>query len=317
MRRHLTISMASLIASAVVVSGCATASFSPPSTNLVNVMEARGSSRSLTKSCQPYEQTTIIKQTGKKDKKVPIKIGRSAEDAILLADNFIYEYRCASHSAGNSRQVFEVPGLLTGIGTATALALGAGSDVAIAGGSATALFDGGKDYYAPLGKAAIYDSALDAQLCIKSAALGIKPFSTSADDKLGVSEAERESAEGSYFSAERQFFGLVSTALLNVERIAASRLRSSAKYDPAGIVAQIEKLAEEAKEKKDKLKKLSDDPESTEEHKSALAMVETNDTTKNKSTTEKKAIATTVAEGLTQNDLLHTKLQQCVLRAQI
>lgn len=296
-------------AAALATSGCATASFSPPSTNLLNEMQVRGSNSSVLKSCRPYERT--VGGDGE-DKNDPIEIKRTADGAITLANNFIYEYRCASHSAGNSRQVFEVPGLLTGIGTATALALGAGSDVAIVGGATTALLDGAKDYYAPLAKAEIYDKALDAHICIKSTALGVKAFSTGSDKALGLSESLKDGTDVGYFSAERQFFELVSSALLNVERIAASRLRNSAKYDPAGLIAQIEKIAKEVEEKKEAAKKgaLPPDPtDMTQVQKTAQAVVEDNPGTKTLLGNAKSDVVQTVAQAITKNDLLQSELQ--------
>lgn len=299
-------------------SACSTASFSPPATNLLNEMQVRGGNGTFLKPCRPQEKRVAVSG---KEKKQPVAIKRTADGAIVLANNFIFEFRCASHSAGNSRQVFEVPGLLTGIGSATAIALGASSDVAIAGGAATALFDGAKDYYAPVGKAVIYDSALDAQLCIKSAALDIKPFSTSSDKALKLTEKLQKDATQSnviYFSAERQFFELVSTALLSVERIAASRLRTIAKFEPEGILAQAEKLAKEVEEKENKAKTAATDPKNSEMRGAAEAIVDENKTTAAISNTKRRdEIVDTVTQALTQNELMHAKLQQCVLRAKI
>lgn len=253
----------------------------------------------------------------------PIPIKKSADDALKLTDNFIYYYRCASHSAGNGRQIFEVPSFLALVGTTTAAAFGAGKDVVIAGGAANATLDGGKDYYSPLQKAAIYDSALDAYLCIKSVASGTKPFAVGADDALSGTTDKALSEKAGYFSAERQFFEMVSAALFSVERVAGDRIRNSANYDPAGVVAQIKNLSKEVEEKKDERDTGADqsglnpgnDATGTSEAKTnaATQIVEKQaDSTQNKA-----AKVGAVKTALSELDIMQSELQLCVVRAKL
>ncbi|MBA4752446.1 MAG: hypothetical protein H2055_09505 [Sphingopyxis sp.] len=55
-------------------------------------------------------------------------------------------------------------------------------------------------------------------------------------------------------SLHEQYFEMVSSGLLSVERILANRLKSAGKYDPAGLQAEIEKLLDEKKAADDKVK---------------------------------------------------------------
>lgn len=335
---------------AVALSGCATASFSPPSTNIVNEMEVRGSNFSFAKRCKPQERTRDGSTDISRSNLFPL--GKDADGAIALANNFIYEYRCAAHSAGNSRQAFEVPGLLAGIGSAAALAFGAGSDVAIAGGVATASADGAKDYYAPLKKAEIYTSSLDAFLCIKSTSVGVEPFIISGETvarkaagnpptNKGAATPEgarSTSREKSYFSPERRYFELVSSALFTVERISATRLRNSANYDVAGVIAQIEQI-------KEKIEKAESSETENANNRNAEAIIENNgdaggsdggnttvdkkdqaakdknevDDTKNGSTIAQNttANARVLGSSLTKLEILKPKLEKCILRAKL
>lgn len=289
-------------------------------------MEVQGSNSSWSKRCRPEEKE--IPKTATNPDGVS-KILPNATGAISLADNFIYEFRCASHSAGNSRQAFEVPGMLAGIGAATALALGAGSNVAIGGAAATSLADGSKDYYAPITKAEIYGSALDAFLCIKSTAVGVSPFMISGEKAIGAKAttlkgAAAKPAGASYFSPERRYFELVSTALFTTERIAASRLRNSARYDAAGVVSQL----------KDKLNEIeeAESDDNTEENERTAAeltsgsiVVETegvdpdtgSQNTTTKVRTDPAGDAAVVADSLNQLDVLKPQLDICILRAKL
>lgn len=229
---------------AASLGGCATTSFAPPSVNLENAMFTRGSNR-LVQSCRPY----------KRDPKVPI--GHDVAGTLALIDNFVLSYRCAAHSSANGRQIFEVPTLLTAAGAATAVAFGAGADVAIAGGAATALLGAGKGYYSPQEKAAIFDSALDALLCIKTEAVAIDAFTVGAiaatETQTGAQvtatlAATRVSPPGGVaVSAEERYFQAVQAALLSVERVLATRLSRVGRFDTAGVIAEIKLLEEESK----------------------------------------------------------------------
>lgn len=157
----------------------------------------------------------------------------------MLIDNFVDAYRCAAHSAGNGRQWFEVPSFLALTGAATATILGAGETVPVIAGAANQILPGGKAYYVPQQKAEIFDHALDAILCIKTEAVGVPAFSTDLEGRV---LRDGGSVEVSF---EEQYFHLVAAALLSVERAMAQRLSTVGKFDPAGVVAEIEKLKKE------------------------------------------------------------------------
>lgn len=278
------------------LSGCASTSFAPPSTNLANEMEVRGSNSSWGARCMPNERLNP-------STKAPIPIEHTAAGSQILIDNFIYTYRCRAHSAANGRQGFEIPSILIAAGSATALALGAPSEVAIGGGAATSLLGSGKSYYAPQAKAEIFDSALDALLCIKTEAVGIDPITIDA-----ISAAEKEGASGIAsaargiitFSAEERYFSSISAALLSVERVLAQRLSTVGTFDPTGVVTEIKALAAEEEELKTESQAIA-----TDQAKALLKNAAS-------SSTEAK-----IAQTIVKLDILQPKLQQCVVRAKI
>lgn len=290
-------SVAIILLGAFGMSGCSTLSFAPPPVNIANEMEVEGSNLSHSRRCMPEQ-----KLSGSD----PIPIGKDAEGAMTLTNNFIYYYRCASHSAGNGRQAFEIPAFLTLVGTATAAAFGAGSDVVIAGGAANATLDGAKDYYAPMTKASIYDSALDAFLCIKSTAAGVQPFVIGGQNAVKTRDALAAANVEGYFEPERQYFELVSSSLFTVERIAADRIRSTGRYDPAGVVAQIQTLSQDVRD-------AQSDENSTSNAQAAGQIVQTQGATGG-DTAQQKGAVTAAISGL---DILQPKLELCVLRAKL
>jgi hypothetical protein len=243
--------------SAIIVAGCSTTSFSPPSVDFVNVVEVRGSNRFFFKTCNPNERGTSTKITEKDRERLVFTPERITEDVIgagHLIDNFAFVYRCTSHQAADGRQAFEIPSFLLAAGGATAIALGAGSSTAIATSAGSVLFNGAKSYYAPRQKAAIVDSALDAVLCIKSEAAGISPYSLQVTSALQQSVASVAAATGRRpdgpsvtITAEKQFYDLILGALLSTERVLATRLSNVGSFDPAGTIAEIEKLSSEIK----------------------------------------------------------------------
>lgn len=272
------------------LSACATTSFAPPSVNLENETAVRGSNYSIGQRCQPYERKTDGET---------IPITRDATGARRLIDNFIFMYRCRAHAAANGRQMFEVPALLTGIGTATAAAFGAGPDVAIAGGAATALFSAGKSYYDPKTKAEIFDSSLDALLCIKAVAAGVDPITlgqvASLQEQNGLTT--RSGGDGVRISSDEQYYELVAASLLSVERVLAQRLRTVGTFDPAGVIAEIEKLKEQKEEKQAGAEKIAP----------SQAALLTNDA----------ATKQVVADTIIKLETLQPKLQECVVHAKI
>ncbi len=276
-----------------MLAGCATTSFAPPSANLTNVMETRGSNRSIGQSCKSFE-----KLSGNE----PVPIDETVDGARSLINNFILLYRCRAHSAANGRQIFELPSFLTAVGTITATALGAGSNVSIAGGSAASILNGGKNYYDPKGKADIFDGSLDALICIKMEAVGIDGFSI----KKVQDETKKQIATlapagnilGIEVGPETQYFDLVSSSLLSVERILAQRLSAVGVFDPAGVVAEIKQLSDEI-----------------EEANSSVAVGEAQNKAQpfGLSAAEKATAARTFLE----INALRPKLQSCVVRAKL
>jgi len=215
-----------------LLSACTTTSFAPPSVDLEYETMVHGSNFSVGQRCM---------SSRRQNEGGDILIARNATGAQRLIDNFVYRYRCASHAAANGRQGFEVPALITGVGTAAAAAFGAGPNVAIAGGTATALLSGGKDYYAPQPKAAIYDSALDAVLCIKMTAAGVDPFTV---DKIGAIEGGTSSIDIPV-TTDQRYYETIAAALFSVKRVLAQRLSVVGTFDPAGVIAEIKALEKE------------------------------------------------------------------------
>lgn len=289
-----------------LLAGCATTSFAPPSVNLENEMAVRGSNYSFGERCMPNERL----RSGQ-----PVPIAETVAGTQALINNFIYLYRCRAHSAANGRQAFEVPALLVGIGTAAAMAFGAPADVAIAGGATTAGLNAGKNYYSPKQKAAIYDNALDALLCIKTEAVGIDPLALGAISSIesgGVNGRSLVAGGGVAVTAEQRYFALVSASLLSVERVLAQRLSNVGSFDPAGVIAEIKTLAEEARQK-------TEDAEATADNQAQALMADGSKT--GSSAGAKSAVAATdqdkIAQTIVLVETLQPKLQQCVVRAKI
>jgi hypothetical protein len=291
--------------------GCATASFAPPSTSLIYELEAAGSNSSWGARCMPTPKTQNNEYSDNPADFV--RIAHTAAGSQKLIDNFIYTYRCRAHSAANGRQGFEIPSLLIAAGSATALALGAPSEVAIGGGAATSVLSTGKNYYAPQAKAEIFDSALDALLCIKNESNGIDAISIDT-----ISTAEKGGAKGGQakrnnlitISADERYYSAISAALLSVERVLARRLSVVGTFDPSGVVAEIKALtAEEEKVE-------------TESIKSAMGQANAllSDGSRGDNGAKLAAQSTTaakVAQTIVKLDTLQPKLQQCVVRAKI
>ncbi|PTS74378.1 hypothetical protein DBR17_17175 [Sphingomonas sp. HMWF008] len=208
-----------------------------------------------------------------------------------------------------------MPALLVGLGTATAMAFGAPADVAIAGGATTAGLNAGKSYYSPKQKAAIYDNALDALLCIKTEAAGVDPLTLGAISSIEAGGANSRSlvADGGVVvTVEQRYFAIVSASLFSVERVLAQRLSNVGSFDPAGVIAEIKTLAEEARKK-------TEDAEATSDNQAKALAADGSKV--NALGSAKSAVATTdqtkVAQTIVQIESLQPKLQQCVVRAKI
>ena len=205
-----------------LLTGCATFSFAPPSVNL----EKRVSAASST-SCTATPGSELVNDHN------------SVEGTLFLIDNYAQAYGCALATTSNGRQLFQIPSHLAALVGVGGAAFGGGKDLALSAGIAASAFNSGNAYWAPQDKAVVIDSAYDAILCIRAEAVGM-PFIETRDGK----PAEIEEAGGKTISidARWRFYGLISAALRQVDRLAASRLRSIGKFDPAGLVAEIEAL---------------------------------------------------------------------------
>tara|TARA_R110002096_G_scaffold147065_7_gene306605 strand:- start:1397 stop:2167 length:771 start_codon:yes stop_codon:yes gene_type:complete len=256
-------------------------------------METRGSNRSVSQSCKSFEKLS----SGQ-----PIPILETVDGARSLINNFILMYRCRAHSAANGRQIFEIPAFLTAVGTITATAFGAGSDVSVAGGSAAAVLNGAKGYYSPKQKADIFDSSLDALICIKMEAVGIDGFEIKKVQQEAAKQAKaagnKGRSNGVEIGPETQYYDLISASLLSVERVLAQRLSAVGVYDPAGVVAEIKQLSEEIAE-----------AESVPSVSAAQ-----NKTQPMQLSASEKATAT---QTLVEIKSLRPKLQSCVVRAKL
>lgn len=270
------------------LAGCATTSFAPPSVNVTRADVGRNAYV----SCRPGSNGTTIRQD------VP--------GALQLIDNFVDAYRCAAHAAADGRQAFEVPSFLSLVGSAAAVALGAGPDVAIIGGIGNSVFSGGKAYYDPQAKTDILNHSVAALICVQMEAVGVKAF-----DVTQASAAERGGAGGLLSGAmaggggtitvtsEQQYYRLVASALMDIERLTANRLTRVGHFDAASVQAEIEKLAKEREEKENAL----DAPPSPDAALAASLMGADIGT---------QAL---VQEVHLEIDVLRTALQQCVTRA--
>jgi len=166
------------------------------------------------------------------------------EGALHIVDNYRLAYNCAFRDLASGRQAFEVPSALALAGGATAVALGAGADVAIGTGAAASLFNRGNSYYVPKSKAQILTAALDAVICIKREASGVGIAVTNGAVPLAGFVAP--AGVGTvYLAPERQYYQLVTANLQTVHALLGERLRSVGSYSPSAIADDIRKLSEE------------------------------------------------------------------------
>lgn len=252
--RHILLTSVALVG----LSGCATTSFAPPQVRMDREVRATNSQTFFNAVCTPSDL-----------KNYP-KIRRDTQGALLLISNYVLVYRCQADRAAEGRQFFEVPGFLAVAGGAVAAALGAGTNVAIGTGAASAILGQGKSYYAPKDKAVVLNDGVDALLCVQNEAVGIDaytlkalsnaqqatgvgtvgpPAPTVAGDETDTPNPPAPEGPEVYISAQRQYFEMVRTALIAVERVVASRLSNAGKqFDTAGVLAEMEKYKAEQKE---------------------------------------------------------------------
>lgn len=230
--------IAAVILAAGLTSACSTTNFATPNVNLAQRLEADSS-----RICRPSTKNDAITTP-------------SVDNARALIENFILVYRCRSREAANGRQMFQLPAFVASVGAAAAGAFGGGSDWGLAGVLGSSVANAGNAYYAPQRQAEIFDSSLDALLCIKTEAVGIDPITIKeANEEAEALDEESGGGEGDdggsavHTSPAAQYYDLVKTALFSVERVTAQRLRTVGSFDPAGVVAEITALNEKAKEK--------------------------------------------------------------------
>jgi len=248
-----------------------------------------------------------------------IFISETVTGAQYLIDNFVHNYRCTANAAADGRQVTDIPAFLSLVGTSAAVAFGAGSDTAIAGGVANGIFANAGKYWAAQKKAEILNQSLDALLCIKTEAVGISAVTLAA-----ISETQNKGAKalmrvgaddpgaGVTVSAEKQYFDLVSASLMAVERITAQRLSvAGSPFDAESVIKQIQDVGKE--------RDAAEAPGSPAEQQ---ARAETQQVQQlNSRTTSSLTLAGTPTSEITTAFLklntLQPRLQQCVLRAKI
>jgi hypothetical protein len=322
---------------ALALSGCATTSFAPPQVRMDHEVRATNNQTFFNAICTPSNLNSYP------------RIDRDTEGALLLISNFVLTYRCQADRAAEGRQFFEVPGFLATAGGAVAAALGAGTNVAIGAGATGAILSQGKSYYAPQDKAVVLNDGVEALLCIQNEAVGIDAYTlkalSNAQAATGVGSAgppaptmtgmtdniKIPAPEGPeiYVSAERQYFEMVRTALIAVERIVAQRLSNSGKpFDTAGVIAELEKAKAEEKEAKEGPAVTAAESKSGttpttvagKDAKEAVASVKEGLTSPGQQqAVARLAVMSNEQVGRTIIKLraLQPKLQQCILRAKI
>jgi hypothetical protein len=290
---------------ALTLGACATTSFAPPNVrlNYESVMDGEGF------RCGPRRQGE--------------KIGHDVDGGRKLIDNFVLAYRCAAHEAANGRQYFEVPSFLALTGAAAATAFGAGPNVAIAATAGSGILNGASAYYDPRMKADVYDSALDALLCIKTEAVGIDALTvskiTAARGEQGKelrtkmhAFADAEPDPEVTVSANKQYFDLVAASLLSVERVASQRLSVAGKpFDAAGVIAQLKdfEAEEEAAE--------TDEGGAAATEAEALMSDPTGKRFLGLTVGQKGAEKRQITETIIKLNALKPKLEKCVTRAKV
>ena len=243
-----------------------------------------------------------------------VRIDRNLSGTYKLIDTFIAAVRCSAHASANGRQAFQIPAFLATTGAATAVALGGGSTYGVLGTTGNALFNAGNSYWDPKLKAAIYDHALDALLCLKTEAVGIEHYDTTKEppkkDDDGRVEYSQETGEPATIEVpiQEQYFMMVSAAVFSVERILAQRLSNMAPIDASAVTAEIQKAGEAraaAEEKKEEAAK--------------AAAAENGDTKSALYALDLIGTGALSEEDVVKLDLavLKPKLDECVIRAKL
>lgn len=149
--------LALVVTGAMALGGCTTVGFAPPE---VTTRQPGGASADLDCNVITTEVTPDV------------------SGATVLTDNFLTAYRCAARQAANGRPWFEVPSFLALVAAAAGPTFGMKKRGIVASGIGAGLFGQANSYFAPREKAAILDHAIDALLCIKTEAVGVRFFDT-------------------------------------------------------------------------------------------------------------------------------------------
>jgi hypothetical protein len=165
----VAIGMLSFIGACAGNGAYSTVSFAPPVVADPCRHESRSGGKLMVETCAPEE---------------------TLAGGLALVDAHIDAYRIAGGQLSNGRQMFDVPGLIAGIGGATAVALGANADVAIGTGAFGALTTTGKAYYAPNERADAYFDAVEALSCVQVETIGLGAKTKKARALVDLAEAQ-------------------------------------------------------------------------------------------------------------------------------
>lgn len=156
---------------------------------------------------------------------------REASAAITA---YITAYSQDQRATARARQGFEVPALLSTIGSVTAVAFGAGTDIVIASGAVGALSQSGNTYYAPRAQSAMYRDATDALICLNAVANGGEPVeirSLATDSRIAGFLAQSAADE------EAELAALVMGGVRAIELVLTDRLSSAGDFAAASTIA--------------------------------------------------------------------------------
>nr|WP_294812724.1 hypothetical protein [uncultured Sphingomonas sp.] len=210
---------ASSTISLLLLSGCTTFSFAPPTVQTdykVNKSQA---------VCAPQAASTD-------------EITHDFRGARNLIDNFTSAYRCSVAEAADGRQIFEVPSFLALVTAALGPTFGLHDDGRIAAVASAAVLGRANSYYAPREKLPALDAALDAVLCVKTETVGVAFFDTRQGDA--------ESVRAAVTQTQQQITGMKLTlAALEAKRATAvGQLKALASTVDASSPARTALIAE-------------------------------------------------------------------------
>ena len=310
---HMLRVVSLLSAAGIMLNGCATTSFAPPSVAIHHpVTQATtgsctgGKNRPGSKSVETKNTTIITTDREKRGDKTidrkkettetqgpdPVTIPQNVDGAFSLIDNFYIAYRCAADDAADGRQIFQIPAFLLTAAAATGVAFGLNENQILGLGVGATTFKAGGAYLAPQKKAALINRAIDAVTCIRSESAGATFFDIGAAP-AGVSRLNIQSAAGGTVSISpvRKYFEIVASALMSVQSILAGRLSDVGSQDFTSVVEEIKGL----------IPKTQSTPAQAATTKAALA-----------------GAASKLPEAITIDlDAMQARLQICVLRAKL